>query len=85
MAQTCIKPMALNVGLVDNIQAVFIAEVVETMIVRVVRSTHRIDIRTLHCDDVLAHVINRNCFTFIGMVIVPIDTHNGDCSTIDAH
>ena len=85
MTQARIEAMALDVRFIYDIQAVFIAEVVEAMVIWVMRRANCIDIGALHRDDVLAHVINRNRFALIRMMIVTVDAHDGDCSTIDAH
>ena len=82
MTQTRVETMAFNIRFVDDVQTVFITEVIEAMIIRIMRGANRIHIGSLHCDDVLAHVLNRNCFALIGMVIMAVDSHDRDSPTI---
>ncbi|CAB4633392.1 unannotated protein [freshwater metagenome] len=85
VTQTGIEGMALNIRLINDIQAVFIAQVIKTMVVGIMRCSHGIDIGMFHRHDVLAHIFNRHCFTSIRVMIVTIHTHDGDRLTIDTH
>ena len=52
--------VAFEVGLVDDIEAELVAQLEKARVVRVVRGPHRIDVVTLHHQEVRAHVIERN-------------------------
>ena len=82
VTQACVETMTFDIRFINDIQAVFITEVVETMVIRIMRRANCIDIGALHRDDVLAHIFNRYCFAFVGMVIVTIHAHDGDGPTI---
>ena len=52
--------MAFHVGLGQHVHAVFVAEVVEYGIVRVVRGTDGVDIQALHAKDILLNFFGRD-------------------------
>ncbi|CAB4969956.1 unannotated protein [freshwater metagenome] len=85
VTQTGIEGMTLNICLINDIQAVFIAQVIKAMIIGIMRCSHGIDIGLFHRHDVLTHIFKRHCFTSIRVMIVAIHTHDGDRLTIDAH
>ena len=85
MTQTRIEGVALNICLINDIQAVLITQVIKAMVVWIMRCSHGVDIGLFHRHDVLTHIFNRHCFTSIRVMIVTIHTHDGDRLTIDAH
>ena len=85
MTQTGIEGMALNICLINDIQAVFIAQVIKAMVIGIMRCSHGIDIGLFHRHDVLTHIFNGHCFTSIRVMIVTIHAHDSDCLTIDAY
>ena len=58
----------LDVRLVDDVQAEFVAQVVERLVVRVVRRAHRVDVVLLHQFEVAADVVDRDRPAAVGMV-----------------
>ena len=49
--------MRLNICLVNKVQAVLVAEVIPLWCIRIVASTHCVDVKLLHYTDVLNHTL----------------------------
>ena len=52
--------VGFEVGLVDHVEAEFVAEVVEALVVRVVRAAHRVHVMALHQLEIAAHAVERD-------------------------
>ena len=66
--------MALDVGLGSDIDAVFVAEVVPTWVVRIVAGAVGIDIKLFHHLDILNHAFDADNITSIRVKLVTVNT-----------
>ncbi len=71
IGQVCV---ALDVGLVDHVEAVFVAELVPKRIVGIVGGAHRIEVELLHQADVGEHRFPREGLSRGVVVLVPVDS-----------
>ena len=85
VAEARVERMTLDVCLIDDVQAVLVAQIVETVIVRIVRGTNSIDVRLFHAHDVGTHVVDSDGLAPIRVMIVAVHSHEGDRSSIHGH
>ena len=83
VTQRCVEGMALDVRLVHDVQAELVTQVVETVVVRIVRCAHGVDVVPLHREQIGAHSLDRDRLTTIRIVIVTIHAHHRDRGTVD--
>jgi len=72
-----------DVGLIDHVEAELVAQVVEAVVVGVVRAAHGVDVVPLHGDEVVTHVGQRDGLAGAGMVIVTVDPVDLHRSVVD--
>lgn len=82
-AKIIVEIMGLGVGLVDNVEAVFVAKVEPTGIVGIMRGADGVEVELLHQGDVLDEGFVGDGFAKIGVVIVAVDAFDEDALTID--
>ena len=83
VAQQHVETVALDVGLVDDVETELVAQVEEPGIVRVVRATHGVHVVALHRDEVGAHVVDRHRFAALGVMIVTVDAADHHALAVD--
>ena len=64
--------MALQVGLGLQIDAVFIAEIVEVWIVRIVTGAHVVDVSALHHHNLFLHLLARDGMSALGVRLMSV-------------
>ncbi len=72
------EPVGLEVGLVDEVEAVPVAEVVPLGIVGIVGRPHRVDVVLLHQLDVVDHQVPGQMVPGVGVVLVTVDALDED-------
>ena len=75
LCQTCAvvaHAMTLEVGLGANIDAIFVAQVIEIRVARIVASADRIDIQLFHGADVLQHAFAADDIAAIGVHLMAV-------------
>ncbi len=77
------KPCDSRSALVDDVEPVLVAEVVETRIVRIVRGADRVDVVPLHQHHVPHHGLERHGPAEIGVMLVPVDALEHDAYAVD--
>ena len=85
VAEAGVEAVTLDVRFVDHVQPVLVAQVVEAVVVGIVRGAHGVDVGALHREDVLAHVVDGDGLSPLGMMIVAIDAHHRDRTSVHAH
>ena len=75
--------VALDVGLVDDVHAQLVAQVVEHAVVGVVARANGGDVVGAHRLQVVADVVGVDRLAAIGMVIVAVDAEDPDRLTVD--
>ena len=75
--------VGFDVGFADDVEAVFVAELVEAWIVRVVGGADGVDVELLHELDVLSHGGFCDVVAGVGVVVVAVDAFNHDGLAVD--
>ena len=75
--------MALEVGLVDDVQAVDVAQVEKPGVRRVMGGAHRVDVVLLHQDNVVLHRGQRDGPPMVGVELVAVDAAQRDRHTVE--
>ena len=75
--------VALDVGLVDDVEAELVAKVVQHVVVGVVARANGGDVVRSHRLQVLADVVGVHRLATIGMVVVTVDAEDPDRLTVD--
>ena len=75
--------MRFDVGLVDQIQAVLITQIVPLRIVRIVAGPHGVQIKLLHYLDIADHRLDRDRVAGHRFVLVPVGTFQVDPLAVD--
>ena len=83
MAEELVVGVALDVRLVDDVQAELVAQVEEPGVVRVVGAAHRVDVGPLHGHQVGAHVVDGDGLAPIGVVVVAVDALDRHGAPVD--
>jgi len=68
--------VGFNVGLAHNVEAVLVAQIVETRIVGIVARAHGVDVELLHQLHIATHFIHRNGFSVLRTVVVAVHAHH---------
>ena len=55
--------MTLNVCLALQVDTIFVAEIIEVRVVRIMRGTYVVDIRPLHQHNLMFHLLTRDNLT----------------------
>ncbi|CAB5068835.1 unannotated protein [freshwater metagenome] len=81
VAQARVVRVALDVRLVHHVQADLVAEVEEAVVVRVMGAADSVDVVALHRHEVGTHVVHRDGFAALGVVVVAVDAtdHHALC------
>ena len=79
------RTVALNVGFVDDIQAVAVAQLVEIGVVGVVGRTHGVEIQQFHQPYVLFHPFARDGLSRILVVVVAVYAVEFHGNAVDQH
>ena len=77
------RPVALDVRLGDDEDALFVAEIVPMRIVRIMRRAHRVDVELLQELDIPLHLRARHRITAFGRHLVTVDAVNDDASAVE--
>ena len=77
--------VCFDVCLVTDKQTVFIAQLIEARIVRIVRGTDHVDVVTLHDHQIFTDMFERRCMTENRMAVVTVDTAALDLLTVDVN
>ncbi len=77
--------MAFQVGLIDHVQAVLIAQLIPSGLVGIVAGADRIDIVLLHEPDIPHHIFFRHCPASPYVELVAVDSLKDDPFSVDAH
>ena len=85
LAQVVIHAVALDVGLVVHVEAVFIAQLVETAILRIVAEAHAVDVVLLHQFKVLTHQLLGHIVSGGGIVLMDVHAFQLDGLSVDKH
>jgi len=83
MAQRGVEGVALHVRFVHHVETEFVAQIAEAVIVRIVRGADRIDVVSLHREQIGTHSVDRDRLAAVGIVIVAIHTHHRDRRSVD--
>ena len=75
--------MGFDIGLVDNIQAMLIAEVQPVRVRRVVRAADRVEMKPLDQADVLKHLLLGERPSACGAVAVTVDAEETNPAAVD--
>ena len=75
---TVVVFVALNVGLVFKIDAVFVAEVVPIGVVHVVAVAHMVDVALLHQHHLVLHLLTRDGMAAVGVVLMTVNAFHLD-------
>ena len=78
------EAVALQVRLVQDVEPVLVAEVVERGIVRVVARADGVDVVAFHEADILDHPFARHEVAFVGVDLVPVDALEEDRLSVHA-
>jgi hypothetical protein len=65
--------VGLDVRLADHVEAVFVAQLEEARVVRVVAGADGVDVEPLHLVEVVAHVLLGDVMAAVGVVVVAVD------------
>ena len=77
--------VGLEVGLVDDVEAVAVAQGVEARVVRVVGGADGVDVVALHHGDVACHRLERDRVAEVGVRVVAVDASEQDGPAIHQH
>ena len=83
VTQTLLARVALDVGFIDHVQAVLVAQIEKAWIVWIMRCAHCIKAVLLHQQHVFAHDFFRHGFAMHWMVIVAIHAIDQHALAID--
>ena len=75
--------VALDVGLVDQVEAVAVAQVIPGRLVRIMAGAHGVDVVLLHHQDVLDHALDRDRLAAVGIDLVAVDALEEDALAVD--
>ena len=75
--------MTLNVCLALQVDTILVAEIIEVRVVRIMRGTYVVDIRTLHQHNLMFHLLTRDNLTCQWVGIVAVHTLEFHWFTID--
>ena len=75
--------VALDIGLVHDIQAIAVGELVEPWVVGVMRGADRVDVGALHQLDVALHRFERDDVEGLGIMLVAVDAADRDRPAVD--
>ena len=76
-------PVALNVGFVDHIEAVLVAEFVPPWIIGVVGRPYCVDVVLLHQPDVFQHRFFRYALAVVWVMFMSVDSLDVHCLAVD--
>mmetsp|Transcript_70499 Transcript_70499/g.204324 ORF Transcript_70499/g.204324 Transcript_70499/m.204324 type:complete len:211 (+) Transcript_70499:580-1212(+) len=77
-----INAMALDVCLVNNIQPVLVAQLIEQRVIGVVGTSDRVEVVSLHEADVLHHRVSANNMPGERIMLVPVDAPDGELPAV---
>ena len=77
------EAVRFHVGLVDEVEAVFVAELQKARVVGVVRGAYRVDVVGLHQLKVEAHIVGRDGAAALGVRVVAVDSAQLDRHGVD--
>jgi hypothetical protein len=72
VAQIIPDAVGFDIGLIDQVNAIFIAQVVPGGVIGIMTGAHGIEVQLLHQDDFSAHVIVREGPAAFGMMLMAI-------------
>mmetsp|Transcript_50598 Transcript_50598/g.134686 ORF Transcript_50598/g.134686 Transcript_50598/m.134686 type:complete len:414 (+) Transcript_50598:462-1703(+) len=75
--------VTLDIGLVNHVQAMLITQIVPQRIVGIVGATNSIEVKLFHESDVLQHRLSIDDVSVVAVMLVTIDTLEGDLLAID--
>ena len=76
--------MDFEIRLIDNVNAVFIAQIIPVRTVRVMRRAHGVDVVLLHDADVCLHDLARHGVPVFGVRLVAVDAAQGNRLAVDS-
>ena len=76
--------MDFEIRLIDNVNAVFIAQIIPVRTVRVMRRAHGVDVVLLHDADVCLHDLARHGVPVFGVRLVAVDAAQGNRLPVDS-
>mmetsp|Transcript_19423 Transcript_19423/g.67674 ORF Transcript_19423/g.67674 Transcript_19423/m.67674 type:complete len:215 (+) Transcript_19423:2978-3622(+) len=85
LVQLKAHPMTLDVRLGNQVQAVFVTELVPHWVVRVMGTTHRIEVVSLHELDVLQHCLTPYDVSRLRIVLMSIHASDGQLLAVEQH
>ncbi len=77
------QAVRLNVGLVHDVEAVLVAQVVPAGIIRIMRRAHGVHVGFLQKGDVPEHAFLRHDVSQPGIMLVPVNAPETDGNTVD--
>ena len=83
MAQAVIQRVCFNIGLINDVQTIFIAQIIPTLAVGIMGCAHGVDVELLHQVDILQHHFFRDDFAQMLIMFMPIDTFHEHDFAID--
>ena len=83
VTQAEVPGVALDVRLVHHVETQLVTQVVEPVVVGVVRAAHGVGIGALHGDEVVAHVLHRHRSTAVGVIVVAVHAPDAHGRTVD--
>ena len=75
--------MGFDIGLVHDIEAIFIGQIIPARVVGVMRRAYRVDIVALHHFDVAPHRRHRNDVERVRVMLMPVDAADHDRAAIN--
>ena len=75
--------VTFDVGLIDDVEAKFITQVKQSMIVWIVSRSDCVDVVLFHEHQFFSHLVNGHRFPIDGVVVVSIDSENFDGRAVD--
>ena len=75
--------MVLEVGLIAAVQTIVVKHSIHACIVGIVAGTNGIDIVALHQQNILQHVVGRNCTASYGVSVMTVHTLQDDTLAVD--
>mmetsp|Transcript_13555 Transcript_13555/g.37268 ORF Transcript_13555/g.37268 Transcript_13555/m.37268 type:complete len:387 (+) Transcript_13555:2214-3374(+) len=85
LVQLKAHPMTLDVRLGNQVQAVFVTELVPHWVVRVMGTTHRVEVVSLHELDVLQHCLTPYDMSRLRIVLMSIHASDGQLLAVEQH
>ena len=74
--------MTFDIRLIDHVHPELIAEVIEPMMIGIVRCPNRCDVVGPHRDQILSQILFRQRLSTIGVMVVPVDPEDPDRRTV---